>query len=59
MLIALDLQHELYIRTMDGKLALCPKAEGAKRVLDMGTGTGMWAMDYGEPFLMPYCLVMF
>lgn len=22
--------------------------DGAKRVLDMGTGTGMWAMDYGE-----------
>ncbi|KAF4954314.1 hypothetical protein FGADI_5337 [Fusarium gaditjirri] len=44
----LDLQHELYVRTLDGDLALCPKAKGAKRVLDMGTGTGSWAIDYAD-----------
>ncbi|OAR05794.1 hypothetical protein LLEC1_04637 [Akanthomyces lecanii] len=41
-----DLQHELYIRTLRGNLALCPKSQGAKRVLDIGTGTGLWAIDY-------------
>ncbi|KAH8175173.1 methyltransferase domain-containing protein [Sarocladium implicatum] len=44
----LDLQHELFIRTSDGELALCPKAKGARRVLDMGTGTGSWAIDYAD-----------
>lgn len=33
---------------MEGDLALCPKAKGARHVLDMGTGTGSWAMDYGK-----------
>ncbi|EGU87371.1 hypothetical protein FOXB_02130 [Fusarium oxysporum f. sp. conglutinans Fo5176] len=44
----LDLQHELYVRTLDGDLAVCPKVKGAKRVLDMGTGTGSWAIDYAD-----------
>ncbi|KAI1043840.1 hypothetical protein LB505_010712 [Fusarium chuoi] len=44
----LDLQHELYVRTLDGDLAVCPKAKGASRVLDMGTGTGSWAIDYAD-----------
>jgi SAM-dependent methyltransferase len=44
----LDMQHELYVRTMEGELALCPKAQTARRVLDMGTGTGSWAMDYAD-----------
>lgn len=35
--------------TLDDKLCLCPKgSQKAKRVLDAGTGTGIWAMDYGE-----------
>jgi methylase of polypeptide subunit release factors len=29
---------------------MCPKKDGAKRVLDLGTGTGVWAIDYGTPF---------
>ena len=28
------------LMTLDYNLALCPKNEGAKRVLDLGTGTG-------------------
>ncbi|KAF5547640.1 methyltransferase [Fusarium napiforme] len=43
-----DLQHELYVRTLDGDLAVCPKAKGANSVLDMGTGTGSWAIDYAD-----------
>ncbi|GKT66795.1 methyltransferase domain-containing protein [Colletotrichum tofieldiae] len=34
--------------TWDGKLCMCPKKDGANRVLDIGTGTGIWAMDYAD-----------
>lgn len=44
----LDLQHNMWLLTLRGKLALCPKEHGAKRVLDAGTGTGIWAMEYGD-----------
>jgi ubiquinone/menaquinone biosynthesis C-methylase UbiE len=46
----------MYIITLDGKRALNPGADTAKRVLDMGTGTGIWALEFGvffdEDFLM-------
>ncbi|KAI8650099.1 hypothetical protein NCS56_01461800 [Fusarium sp. Ph1] len=44
----LDLQDNLYLITLDGKRALNPGAETAKRVLDMGTGTGLWALEFGS-----------
>ncbi len=50
MLIEADLQHHLYLLAFDGKLSLVPK-DGTKqiqRVLDVGTGTGIWAIDYGD-----------
>lgn len=34
--------------TIDGNHCLCPKNNGANRVLDLGTGTGIWAMEYGQ-----------
>jgi methylase of polypeptide subunit release factors len=34
---------------MDGKLYFAP-IESPKRVLDIGTGTGIWAMDFGDEF---------
>ncbi|EMT71448.1 hypothetical protein FOC4_g10009948, partial [Fusarium odoratissimum] len=44
----LDLQDGMYIITLDGKRALNPGADTAKRVLDMGTGTGIWALEFAE-----------
>jgi methylase of polypeptide subunit release factors len=45
------LQHHLFLLTFDDKLGLSPPNEhDAKvgRVLDVGTGTGIWAIDYGD-----------
>lgn len=46
-----DLQHNLFLLTWDNKLGLAPpNAPDSKvmRVLDVGTGTGIWAVDFGE-----------
>ncbi|KAF6816948.1 methyltransferase domain-containing protein [Colletotrichum sojae] len=45
----LDLQHHLYLLTFDRRLYLCPagRDKPLRRVLDAGTGTGIWAMDLG------------
>ncbi|PVH70685.1 S-adenosyl-L-methionine-dependent methyltransferase [Cadophora sp. DSE1049] len=43
----LDLQHELFYRTLDGRLYLAP-LPATHRVLDMGTGTGHWAIDFAD-----------
>ncbi|CAK7268478.1 hypothetical protein SEPCBS57363_003112 [Sporothrix epigloea] len=44
----LDLQHHVLMLTFEGRLCMCPKSEGARRVLDLGTGTGIWAIEYGD-----------
>lgn len=44
-----DLQHHLFALTLDGKLFQAPvrKDANVQRILDVGTGTGIWAMDVG------------
>jgi len=39
----------MYLLTYDAKLNLCPfdKGKAIDHVLDVGTGTGIWAIDYG------------
>ncbi|KAJ4122912.1 hypothetical protein NW768_009899 [Fusarium equiseti] len=47
----LDLQHNLFLLTLDDKLGLAPPNDPdsqVKRVLDVGTGTGIWAVDYAD-----------
>ncbi|KAF3019014.1 hypothetical protein E8E14_013172 [Neopestalotiopsis sp. 37M] len=44
----LDLQHHLWSLVLDGWLALAPMNEIPRYVLDVGTGTGLWAMDFAE-----------
>ncbi|KAK1516462.1 methyltransferase domain-containing protein [Colletotrichum abscissum] len=47
----LDLQHNLFIRTFDDRLGSAPPNDrDAKvgRVLDIGTGSGIWAIDFGD-----------
>ncbi|KAF4821821.1 Secondary metabolism regulator LAE1 [Colletotrichum siamense] len=47
----LDLQHHLFLLSLEGKLGLSPPNEEdykVKRVLDVGTGTGIWAIEFGD-----------
>ncbi|KAF7557577.1 hypothetical protein G7Z17_g603 [Cylindrodendrum hubeiense] len=47
----LDLQHHLFLLSLNDKLGLAPPNNPdfhAKRVLDLGTGTGLWAVDFGD-----------
>ncbi|KAK2779133.1 methyltransferase domain-containing protein, partial [Colletotrichum kahawae] len=46
-----NLQHNMFIRTFDDRLGTAPPNEpGAKvgRVLDVGTGSGIWAIDFAD-----------
>lgn len=46
-----DLQHHVFYITYESKLGLSPPNERdrkVKRVLDVGCGTGIWAMDFGN-----------
>ncbi|KAG8672936.1 hypothetical protein FPOAC1_006236 [Fusarium poae] len=47
----LDLQHALFLRTFDHNLGFVPPNDpdaDVKHVLDVGTGTGIWALDYAD-----------
>ncbi|GKT55105.1 methyltransferase domain-containing protein [Colletotrichum tofieldiae] len=46
-----DLQHHICLLTLGGSLGLAPPCQpGVEvgRVLDIGTGTGIWAMQFGD-----------
>ncbi|KAL1979478.1 hypothetical protein VTN96DRAFT_5722 [Rasamsonia emersonii] len=44
----MDLVHHVYYLLMGGKLHLAPISPNPQRVLDLGTGTGMWAIDFAD-----------
>ncbi|KAF5969266.1 mRNA 3 end-processing YTH1 [Fusarium coicis] len=44
----MDLVHHVYSILLDGKLHLAPIDDKLQRVLDLGTGTGIWAIDFAD-----------
>ncbi|KAE8419823.1 S-adenosyl-L-methionine-dependent methyltransferase [Aspergillus pseudocaelatus] len=44
----LDMLHEMLLVMMNRKLYLAPIESSPGRVLDLGAGTGIWVMDFGE-----------
>jgi len=44
----LDIAHHIYLLLLGGKLVKAPIPEGIQRILDVGTGTGIWAIDAAE-----------
>ncbi|KAF4979156.1 hypothetical protein FZEAL_4584 [Fusarium zealandicum] len=44
----MDLVHHVYSLMLGGKLHRAPIGEHTQRVLDLGTGTGIWAIDFAE-----------
>lgn len=46
---SLDMHHQIFLKVLDGKLTLAPlDRDPPKRILDVGTGTGIWALDIAE-----------
>lgn len=43
----LDMYHHIFLSLLGGKLYTAP-LENPHRVLDVGTGTGIWAIDFAE-----------
>ena len=47
----LDLQHHIFTLLLNGELYLAPlKKQAIHRVLDVGTGTGLWAIEFADQF---------
>ncbi|RSL92104.1 hypothetical protein CEP52_013997 [Fusarium oligoseptatum] len=44
----LDLQNHQLLLTFGGERYFSPNAETARRVLDVGTGTGIWAVEFAN-----------
>ena len=42
----LDMLHELFLQLLNRRLYLSPIGK-PQRVIDLGTGTGIWAIDFG------------
>ena len=44
----LDIHHHIALLHLDGELYLAPIGEHPDRILDLGTGTGIWAINMGK-----------
>ncbi|KAB8270214.1 S-adenosyl-L-methionine-dependent methyltransferase [Aspergillus minisclerotigenes] len=45
----MDLLHHIYSLILDGEIHLAP-IKNPQRVLDIGTGTGIWAVDFADQY---------
>ena len=46
----LDMMHHVYLMLHGGELHLSPIKEDVQSILDLGTGTGIWAIDMAEKY---------
>lgn len=46
----LDIGHHMLTLMLDGRLFLAPIGPNPQKVLDVGTGTGIWAIDFADQF---------
>ena len=46
----LDFQHAMFLLTLGEKLHLAPIPKDVQNVLDIGTGTGIWAIDFADEY---------
>jgi len=41
------LQNHIWFLTLEGRLHLVPLPDSPQKVLDIGTGSGNWAIEFG------------
>jgi ubiquinone/menaquinone biosynthesis C-methylase UbiE len=46
----MDLHHEIMLQIMKGDLHKAPIVRNPDRILDVGTGTGIWAVDMADKY---------
>jgi ubiquinone/menaquinone biosynthesis C-methylase UbiE len=46
----LDFQHHFMLILLEGRLQLAPIRENLRNVLDVGTGTGIWAIEFANQY---------